>query len=152
MLSRERATAYTQVLSKPPYLLPPEFVFKGKGKRITLNPPEGVHAHWAEKASYRVETMLDTIKYLPNNVNPWTCKDYAIYVLDNYSVHQVEEVTTALLSKGYVPVLIGGGITGDVQVNDTHLHYALKADYRLQESNLMLKKIKKRSNESSGAN
>ena len=47
------------------------------------------------------------------------------------------------LRKGrYIPIFYGGGITGDVQVNDTHAHHCLKTAYRLLESELMLKKLK----------
>ena len=41
---------------------------------------------------------------------------------------------------------IGGGITGDVQINDTHIHHRLKAEYRVKESELMLKKLKEEPN------
>ena len=53
MLSRERVTAYTQVCSDPNVTLQPEFVFKGKGTRTKLNPPEGVHFQWSPKGTYR---------------------------------------------------------------------------------------------------
>jgi len=42
--------------------------------------------------------------------------------LDDYSLHITDEVKKALLAKGYILVVIGGGITGDVQCNDTHIH------------------------------
>ena len=51
------------------------------------------------------------------------------------------EVKQALLDRGYVPILIGGGITGDIQVNDTHIHCPLKANYRKLEMALMLEKL-----------
>ena len=47
----------------------------------------------------------------------FTPKQYAIYVLDDYSVHLLQEVKEALMKRGYVYVGIGGGITGDIQVN-----------------------------------
>ena len=40
------------------------------------------------------------------------------------------EVREAFLKRGYILVVIGGGITGDCQINDTHYHHALKAKYR----------------------
>ena len=40
-------------------------------------------------------------------------------------------------------LVIGGGITGFVQVSDTHLHKQLKNEYRKKESALMLKKLTK---------
>ena len=68
-------------------------------------------------------------------------KDYCIYVLDNYAVHLMPEIRKALLDRGYILVLIGGGITGDIQINDTAFHGPLKAKYRDKEANLMLEKL-----------
>ena len=51
------------------------------------------------------------------------------------------EVRQALQKRGYVLIVIGGGITGDCQINDTHFHNPLKAKYRELESELMLKKL-----------
>ena len=74
--------------------------------------------------------MLETIKNLPNRHNPFSKKDYAIYVLDDYAVHLMPEIRQSLLKKGYVLIVIGGGVTGDIQVNDTDFHGPLKALYR----------------------
>ena len=79
MLSRERVTCFTQLCSDPKVDLKPEFVFKGKGTRTHLTPPEGVNYQSVPKGSYRIEQILDMIKQLPNR--------FAIYVLDDYSVH-----------------------------------------------------------------
>ena len=43
MPSRERVTCFTQLCSDPKIELKPEFVFKGKGTRTHLTPPNGVH-------------------------------------------------------------------------------------------------------------
>ena len=66
------------------------------------------------------------IKQLPNRFNMFTEKRYAIYVLDDYSVHLMPEVRQALLKKAYVLIVIGGGITDDIQINDTSCHHNLK--------------------------
>ena len=116
MLSRERITCFTQLCSDPKVDLKSEFVFKGKGTRTHLTPPEGVNYQWAPKGSYRIEHILDMIKQLPNRYNMFTKKEYAIYVLDGYSVHLMLEVRQVLLKKWYVLVVIGGGITGDIQI------------------------------------
>ena len=126
MLFRERVTVFTQLVSEEPYHLPPEFVFKGKGTRIKLDPPLGEHFQCAEKDSYRVENILETIKHLPNN----------------YSVHCKEYIKNALSAKGYVPIIMGGGITGDMQINDTHLDCPLKSVYRERESLLMIEQLR----------
>ena len=47
-----------------------------------------------------------------------------------YFIHQVQE---ALYLKGYILVCLGGGITGDVQTNDTAMHKLLKGTYREKE-------------------
>ena len=41
-LSCDRVTVFTQVSSYPAANFIPEFVFKGKGTRTKLNPPEGI--------------------------------------------------------------------------------------------------------------
>ena len=46
MLSRERVTCFIQLWSNPKVDLKPEFIFKGKGTRIHLTPPEGVNYQW----------------------------------------------------------------------------------------------------------
>ena len=40
------------------------------------------------------------------------------------------QVKAALLKRGYIQITYGGGITGDQQVNDTHLHKLVKDAYR----------------------
>ena len=50
----------------------------------------------------------------------FTHQNYAIYVLDDYAVHLMYEMRQVLWKRGYI--IIGGGIAGFVQVNDTHLH------------------------------
>ena len=45
------------------------------------------------------------------------------FMLDNYYAHLPKEVEISLNDKGYFLFVIGGGITGDLQVNDTvHCH------------------------------
>ena len=124
-LSRERVTVYTQVSSDPDLTLKPDFIFKGKGTKTSLHPPDGIKYNWAPKGSYRLEQMLYTITNLPNRYNIFTPKNYAIYVLDDYSVHIMREIKEALLKRGYVLVIIGGRVTGDIQINDTDLHSPL---------------------------
>ena len=56
--SRERVTVFTQVSSDQDLTLKSEFVFKGKGTRTSLHPPDGIKYNWAPKGSYRLEQML----------------------------------------------------------------------------------------------
>ena len=59
----------------------------------------------------------------------FTEQSVAIYVLDDYSVHLMLEVRQVLFKEGYVLVIIGGGITGDIQINDTNSHRDSKKQY-----------------------
>ena len=67
--------------------------------------------------------------------------NFAIYVLDDYIVHLFPEVRKALWKMGYILVIINKETTGIVHVNDTHLHHALKSEYRKKESQLMLQMV-----------
>ena len=86
--------------------------------------------------------MLKTIKNLPNRYNVFIHKNYAIYSLDDYYVHLSQEVQRALLKKGYIYIGMGGGITGDMQINDTDIHRPLKQNYRRHEQELMIEKLR----------
>ena len=110
---RERVTVYTQVGNGSSIKLLAEFVFKGKGTRTKVNAPENMHYRWAPKGSYRPDQMLKTISHLPNRS---TCLCQKT-MRKTISVHLLPEVKEALLKHGYVYVGIGGGITGDIQVN-----------------------------------
>ena len=65
----------------------------------------------------------------------------AIYVLDNYSVHFRPEIRQELFKRGYFLVLIGWGVIGGVQINDTDAHSPYKREYRDEESALMLRRL-----------
>ena len=129
-LSRERVTVFTQVSSSSDINLNPEFVFKGKGTRTKLDPLDGIKFNWAPKGSYYLDQMLKTISNLPNWFNIFTQKNYDVYVLNDYSVHLMPEVKEEFLKRGYVLIIIGGGVTGDIQINDTDIHRPLKEKYR----------------------
>ena len=139
-LSRERCTVMTTISSSdtipPP---PPEFLFKGEGTRTKLLKP----AQWAPKGSYRLQNMLNYIKSLPSATNSAFPSEqhYRIFLLDNYSVHLDVEIREALFKKGYILILIGGGITSSVQGNDTHYHHLIKKKYRELESEEMLRQL-----------
>ena len=86
--------------------------------------------------------MLKTISNLPNKLNIFTPKNYAVYVLDDYSAHLMPEFKEAFLKRGYVPIIIGGGVTGGIQINDTDIHRPLKEKYRAFEQQLMIDQLK----------
>ena len=141
MLSCERATVFTQVSCQENINLNPEFVFKGKGTRTKVSVPDTAKYQSSASGSYRIDQMLKTISNLPNRYNPLTPKDSAIYILDDYAVYLMLEVRKALCQRGYVLVLMGGGITGFIQANDTDVHHHLKSHYRNEEMALMLKNL-----------
>ena len=94
---------------------------KGTGKRVTIERiPNDAKLHWAERGSYRLETMLAT---LSNIKNPFSMEDYTLYILDDYSVHLKDEVKDALLKKRYILVHIERWSNGDVHIKDTQVHH-----------------------------
>ena len=58
-------------------------------------------------------------------------------------MHLMPKIRQALVKKGYILVIIGGGITGDIQIKDTHCHRCLKTRYRDLEMKLMLQQLEK---------
>ena len=113
--TRERSTVMTIASSsnaiKTPCL---ELVFKGKGTRVKVNPPERATPQWSDKDSYRVQHVL---KYIESLLTiPIHFAPCCIFILDDYSAHLVPEVEEAFLKKGYLLIIIGGRITGDIQV------------------------------------
>ena len=149
MLSWERVPCLTQLCSDPKIQLKPEFVFKVIGTRTHLTPPKAVHNQWTPKWSYRIEQILDMIDKLPNRFNIITEQSIAIYVLDDYSVHLMPEVRQALFKIGYVLVIIGGSIAGDIQINDPNFHRDLKNILSRFRDEIDARAARKRSNENS---
>ena len=139
-LSREPVTVFTQVLSTKDISLRREFIFKGKGTRTKID-VTNVNYHWSPNGSYRLEHMLKFIKRLPNRFHLLTQKRFAIYALDDYAAHLMPEIRKALYERGYILILMGGGITGFIQANDTDLYKRLKDVYCEEEINLMLKML-----------
>ena len=139
-LSRERVSVFTQVSSTKDISLKPEFVLKEQGTRTKID-ATNVNYPWSPSGLYRSEHMLKITKNLPNHFNPFTQKGFAIYVIDDYAVHLMPEIRKALYERGCILILMGGGITGFIQANDTDLHKRLKALYREEEINLMLKML-----------
>ena len=90
--------------------------------------------------------MINTINNLLNRFNPFTQKNYAIYIPDDYAVHLMPEIRKALYERGFILLVMGGGLTGFIQADDTDLHRCLKALYRHEEMNLMLKMLEKDKN------
>ena len=120
-----------------------EFIFKGKGQRVTLNPPNKVKFQWTKKGSFCIKQMLEYINRLPTIPAAFHPQKRVIFTFDDYSVHFPPEIETALFKKGYFFIHIGGGITGDVQMNDNIYHTQSKPVYWKKEMELMLEQLKK---------
>ena len=73
-------------------------------------------------------------------------KKRKIFTLDDYSAHLDPAVKEVLWKKGYFLVILPGGITGDLQVNNTDMHCPFKALYRDKESALMIQKLQEHPN------
>ena len=141
-LSRERVTVFTQVASVSNVNLKSEFVFEDKGVRAKVLAVDNIKYQWSPSGSYRLEHMVKTIGNLPNRFSPFTQKNLAIYVLDDYAVHLMPEVRKAPYERdNCILVVMGEGTTGFIQANDTDLYRPLKALYRREEMDLMLKML-----------
>ena len=58
------------------------------------------------------------------------------------NAHLGDHVKKALHNKGYLLRIIPGGITGDVQRNDTEFHHPVKTYYRTLKMELMLERLR----------
>ena len=107
------------VLSANKIKTPPiEFVLKGTGNRVKVNPPAETSVQWAEKGSYRLEHILEFIENLPTIPTAFAPEKRRVFTLDDYSAHLPKKVEDAFYKKGYFLIVIGGGITGDLLVNN----------------------------------
>ena len=55
-----------------------------------------------------------------------------------YAPNKTQAVWDCCWGRGYVRVLIGGGLSGCVQVNDTHCHGPLSKDYQAAEMQILM--------------
>ena len=101
-LSRERCTVMTIASSSNQIKATSlEFVFKGKGKRVKLKPPDKVTIQWTEKDSYRLENVLKYVESLPSILVNFGSEKRCIFTLYDYSAHLAPEVEEAFQKKGY---------------------------------------------------
>ena len=79
------------------------------------------------KGSYRVEHVL---QFLRRHLEPASeSRRWKIILADYYGPHADNSVFDLCWNHMYVLTLIGGGITGILQVPDTHLHHVLSQRY-----------------------
>ena len=112
---------------------------------------------WAPKGSYRLQHVLDYLRWaiidkhaIPEQPQAVTDPDassggsgadqapakerHLVVVLDWFAPHLDERVDELLRGTGVGCLRIGGGLTGDVQVPDTHRHGPLTSAYRALET------------------
>ena len=109
---------------------------------MTLNSPSGVTVQWAFKGSYRLKHVVKFCDQVPAQLCALFPQKRKIFTLDNYLAHSDPSVKESLSKRGYFLVILPGGITGVLQVNDTNLHHPLKASYHDEEAALMIEKLK----------
>ena len=92
-MSGERKTVMTIVSSTNKIKTPPtEFVFKGIGKRVKVNPAAETSVQWAEKGSYRSKHLLEFIENLPTIPTALAPEKRFVFALDDSSAHLPKEV------------------------------------------------------------
>ena len=64
-----------------------------------------------------------------------------VYSLDDYSVHLDPSIGDAFIQKEHFPSIMGGGITGDIEINDKDLYHPPKTIYCNEGSQLILDKL-----------
>ena len=82
----------------------------------------------SDSGSYRLEHLLS---YLEKSLvrGPGDDGRWRILMCDAYAPHFNEAIAKLAWQHRYVVIMIGGGATGVVQVNDTHLHGPLSKEY-----------------------
>ena len=79
------------------------------------------------KGSYRTDHVVEFLRRHLEPASP--CRDWRIVMADFYGPHADQAVFDLCWSHQYVLILIGGGVTGVLQVMDTHLHNLLSQRY-----------------------
>jgi len=80
------------------------------------------------KGSYRVEHVVSFLRTHLEEAGPG--RRWRIILADFYGPHADDAVFDLCWSRMYVILLIGGGVTGILQVPDTHLHAPLSRRYQ----------------------
>ena len=152
--TRMRISAMTTVTSDKAEAkgstLPLELLFKadsdGRGPKGILRSLDALETgcnmtyQTGPKGSYRLEHVL---RFLETHLPLWTEErqrklDWRLLYLDAYAAHLADEVRTLAWERGFVVRIHGAGTTGDVQVNDTHLHAPFAHLYREMETEALV--------------
>ena len=79
------------------------------------------------------------LQFISRHCDQWVPgRRWRIFMLDAYSAHMTSTVREHLKSRGYVLVHHGGGVTGAVQVTDTHEHLPFSLLYQIFEMQDMI--------------
>ena len=97
-----------------------------------------LHVRTTESASYDQEATLDYLKRILPVWVPGSSK-WRILQCDAFRGHDGDVIEALCWSRGFVVVRVGGGCTGTVQVNDTHLHATLDQRFLRAEAEFMAK-------------
>ena len=115
-------------------------MFNGKGTRTHLTPPKGVHYQWARKGSYRIEQNLGVM--ISYQIDLLCSQNSHLQYMYWMVVQLMLEGRQASFKKGYILVIISGGITGDIQISDKNCHRGFK-NHRDLEMKLILEQLEK---------
>jgi hypothetical protein len=87
-------------------------------------------------ASY---ATVEILEFLDLRLLRWgPLRRWRILLLDAYRPNMTDDVFDFCWERGYIVVIIGGGLSGTFQVNDTHLHNVLSKSYQGGEMSLLL--------------
>ena len=94
----------------------------------------------APKGSYREQ---DVISLLNKHLEPLSKgRDWRIILSDDYSAHKTQNVRNLAWSKGYIPIIHGGGATPVTQTPDTTLNEDVRREYGIIETRLLIDKMR----------
>ncbi|CAE7467252.1 pip [Symbiodinium sp. CCMP2592] len=107
-------------------------LFKAETDRIktALDVPNGCLVQCGPKGSYRVEHVLDFLKWDLGKADSNDGSECEVVVLDWFSAHLDPSVDDLIKARGHVPLKLGGGSTPFVAVLDTHAHWSYEAAYK----------------------
>ena len=122
--------------------------------KIVLRKCRELYQNWLEQQAEDIPEN-DRLKFGRHWVRDW-CKQYSVSLRKpnkRFAIgkeDRIERIEDYLKNvwtirkyffDTYVLIVIGGGITGDVQINVTHVHHQLKTNYREQEMEMMLPQL-----------
>ncbi|CAJ1382060.1 unnamed protein product [Effrenium voratum] len=111
-------------------------LFKADTDRIkaNLDVPSGCLVQTGPKGSYRVEQVLEFLRWDLGAADSTDGSCCEVVCLDWFSAHLDPEVDKLIKDLGHVPLKLGGGSTPFVAVLDTHAHWSYESAYRDAET------------------